>query len=75
MVLEKTLKSLLDSKIKPINAKGNQHWTFITRTDTEAEVLILWPPDAKSQIFGKDPSAGKDWGQEKKGTAEDEMVR
>ena len=73
MVLQKTLESPLDSKeIKPVNPKGNQPWIFIGRTDAEA--LILWPPDGKSQLIGKDPSAGKDWGQEEKGVTEDEMV-
>ena len=65
MVLEKTLKSPLDSKeIKPVNPKGNIHWifigTFIGRTDAEAEAPMLWPPDAKSQLIRKDPDAGKD---------------
>ena len=73
-MLEKTLKSPLDSKeIKPVNRKGNQPWPFIGRTDAEAPVL--WPPDAKSQLIGKDPDAGKDWRQKEKGTTEDEMVR
>ena len=76
VVLEKTLESPLDSKeIKPVNPKGNQPWMFIGRTDAEAEDLILWPPDANSQLIGKDPDAGKDWGQEEKGVTEDEMVR
>ena len=66
-MLEKTLKSPLDSKeIKLVNPKGNQLWIFIGRTDAEAEALILWPADVKSQLIGKDPSAGKDWGQEEK---------
>ena len=72
MVLEKLLESLLESKIKPVNPKGNKPWIFIGRTD--AEVLILWPPDAERQLTGKDPDAEKDWGQEEKGAAEDEMV-
>ena len=68
VVLEKTLESSLDSKeIKPINPKGNQSWIFIGRTDAEAEALILWPPDAKSWLTGKDLYAGNDWGQEEKG--------
>ena len=68
IVLEKTLKSPLDSKeIKPVNPKGNQSWIFIGRTDAEAESPLLWPPDTKSQLIGKDPDAGKDWGQEEKG--------
>ena len=75
VVLEKTLKSPLDNKeIKPVNPKGNQPWLFIGRTDGEAEALILWPPDAKSRLIGKDPDSGKDWGQEEKGATEDEMV-
>ena len=61
----------LDSKeIKTVNCKGNQSWIFIGRTDAEAEALILWPPDVKSQLFGKDPDAGKDWRQEEKGTTD-----
>ena len=71
VVLEKTLKSPLDSK--DINLKGNQPWIFIGRSDAEPEILILWPPDAKNWLIGKDPDAGKDWRWEK-GTAEDEMV-
>ena len=74
VVLEKTLKSSLDGKkIKPVHPKGNQSWIFIGRTDAEAEALILWPPDAKKWLIGKDPNAGKDWRQEK-GKTEDEMV-
>ena len=74
-MLEKTLESLLDCKeIKPVNPKGNQPWIFIGRTDAEAETPILWLPDAKNQLIGKDPDAGKDWRQEEKGTTEDEMV-
>ena len=66
VVLEKTLESSLDSKvIKPVNSKGNQPWMLIGRTDAEAP--ILWPPDVKSQLVGKDPDAGKDWRQEEKG--------
>ena len=73
VVLEKTLKSLLDCKeIKPVNPKGNQSWIFIGRIDVEAEAPILWPPDVKSWLIGKDPDAGKDWVQEK--ATEDEMV-
>ena len=64
LVLEKTLKSPLDNKeIKPVNPKGNQSWIFIGRTDAEAEAPILWPPDVKSWLTGKDPDAGKDWMQ------------
>ena len=74
VVLEKTLENLMDCKIKSVNPKGNQSWIFIGRTDAEAEALILWPPDAKSQFTGKDPDAGQDWRQEEKGMTEDEMV-
>ena len=75
MVLEKTPKSPLDSKeIKPVSLKEDQPWIFTGRTDAEAETLILWPPDAKSWLSGKDPDAGKDWRQEEKGKAEDKMV-
>ena len=74
VVLEKTLESPLDCKeIKPVNPKGNQSWIFIGRTDAEAETPILWPPDGKNWLIGKDPDAGKDWRQEK-GMTEDEMV-
>ena len=60
-MLEKTLESPLDSKeIQPVSPKGNQSWVFIGKTDTEAEAPILWPPDVKSQLIGKDPDAGKD---------------
>ena len=72
VVLEKTLKS--PKEIKPVNPKVNQSWIFIGRTDAEAETPILWPPDGKNWLIGKDPAAGKDWGQEEKGTMEDEMV-
>ena len=75
MVLEKTLESPLDCKeIQPVHPKGDQSWVFIGRTDVEAETPILWPPDAKSWLIGKDSDAGRDWGQEEKGTTEDEMV-
>ena len=73
-MLERTLESPLDSKIKPVNLKGNQPWIFIGRTDADAEAPILWTPDVKSQLIGKDPDAGKNWRQKEKGTAEDEMV-
>ena len=74
VVLEKTLESPLDCKeTQPVHPKGDQSWVFIGRTDVEAETLILWPPD-ESWLIGKDPDAGKDWGQEEKGTTEDEMV-
>ena len=73
VVLEKTLESPLDCKeISPVNPKENQSWIFTGRTDAEAETPILWPPDAKNWLTGKDPDAGKDW--EVKGTTEDEMV-
>ena len=75
VVLEKTLESPLNSKeIKSVNPKGNQLWIFIGRTDAKAEASILWSPDAKSQLIGKDPDAGKDWGYEQKGATEDEVV-
>ena len=67
VVLEKIPEGPLDSKIKPVNPKGNQPWIFIGRTDVEAEAPILWPPDVKSQHIIKDPDAGKDWGQEEQG--------
>ena len=74
-MLEKTLESLLDcKKIKSVNHKGNWPCIFIGGTDAKAEALILWPPDAKGQLTGKDPDAGKDWGQEEKGVTEDEMA-
>ena len=73
--LEKTLESPLDSQeIKPVHPKGNQCWIFIGRTDAEAETPVLWPPDANSQLIGKDPDAGKDWGLEEKGATEDELI-
>ena len=75
VVLEKTLKSPLDCKeIQPVHPKGDQSWVFTGRTDAEAETPILWPPHAKSWLTGKDPDAGRDWGQEEKGTTEDEMA-
>ena len=75
VVLEKTLKSPLDSKeTQPVNPKGNQSQIFIGRTDAEAETPIFWPPDVKSQLIRKDLDAGKDWRQEEKGTTEDEMA-
>ena len=75
VVLEKTLESPLDCKeIKVVDPKGNQSWLFIGRTDAEAESPILWPPDAKNFLIGKNPDAGKDWRREEKGTTEDEMV-
>ena len=75
VVLEKTLESPLDSKeIKQVNPNGNQTWIIVGRTDDEVKVPILWPPDVKSQLIGKDSDAGKDWGYEEKGTTENEMV-
>ena len=75
VVLEKTLGSPLNCKdIQPINPKGNHSWIFIGRTDAEAEIPILWPPDAKNWLIGKDLDAGKDWRQEEKRTIGDEMV-
>ena len=75
MELEKTLESPLDNKeIKPVNPKGNQPWIFIGRTDAEAEVPILRPPDVRNQLIRKDPDTGKDWRQKEKGVAEDELV-
>ena len=76
MVLEKTHESLFDyMEIKPVNPKRNQPWIFIGRTDAEAEAPILWPPDSKIWLTGKDPDAGKDWRREEKETTEDETVR
>ena len=72
IVLNKTLESPLDCKIKSVSPKRNQPWIFIGRTNAEA--AILWPPDVKNQLFGKDLDAGKDWRQEEKGATEDEMV-
>ena len=75
MVLEKTLESPLDSKeIQLVHPKGDQSWVFIGRTDAEAETPILWLPHVKSWLIGKDPDAGRDWGQEEKGMTEDEMA-
>ena len=75
MVLEKTLESPLDCKeIQPVNPKGNLSWILIGRTDAEAEAPILWSPDMKNWLTGKDHDTGKDWRQEEKGMTEDEMV-
>ena len=75
VMLEKTLKSPLDCKeIQPVHPKGDQSLLFFGRTDAEAETPVLWPPDGKSWLIGKDPDAGRDWGQEEKGMTEDEMV-
>ena len=75
VMLEKTLESPLDCKeIKPVNSKRDQSWIFIGGTNAEAEALILWPPDMKNWLIGKNPDAGKGWGQEEKESTEDEMV-
>ena len=83
MVLDKTLESLgvqesknpLDCKeIQPVHSKGDQPWVFFGRTDAKAETPVLWPPNAKSLLIGTDSDAGGDWGQEEKGTTEDEMA-
>ena len=74
-VLEKTPERPLDCKeIQPVHPKGDQSWVFIGRTDVEAEAPIIWPPHVKSWLIGKDSEAGRDWGQEEKGTTEDEMA-
>ena len=74
-MLEKILESPLDYEvIQPVHPNGDQSWVFIGRTDVEAETPVLWPPDAKRWLIWKDPDAGKDWGEEEKGTTEDEMV-
>ena len=75
VMLEKTLESPLDCKeIQPVHPEGDQSWVMIGRTDVEAETPILWPPDVKIWLIGKDPDAGRDWGHEEKGTTEDEMA-
>ena len=75
VVLEKTLESPLDcNEIQPVHSKGDQSWVFIGRTDAEVETPILWPPHVKSWLIGKDPDAGRDWGQEEKGTTGEEMA-
>ena len=75
MVLEKTIESPLDYKeIKQVHPKGNQSWTFIGRSEVEAETPILWPPDRRKWLIGENPDAGKDWRQDEKGTTEYEMV-
>ena len=76
VVLEKTLESPLDCKeIQPVYSEGDQPWDFFGRNDTEAKTPVLWPPPEKSWLIGKDSDAGRDWGQEEKGTTEDEMAR
>ena len=75
VVLEKTLESPLDCKeIQPVHSEGDQPWDFFGRNDAKAETLVLWPPHAKSWLIGQDSDAGRDWGQEEKGTTEDEMA-
>ena len=74
MVLEKTLESPLDCKIKPVSPKGSQSWILTGRTEAEAEAPILWSPDAKNWLIRKNPDAGKDWRLEEKGPTEDEKV-
>ena len=74
VMLEKNLENPLDSKIKSVNPKGNQPWIFIGRTNANAEAPILWPPDAKNWLIGKDPDAGKDWRQEEEGTTDSKMI-
>ena len=76
VVIEKTFESLLDCKeIQPVNPKGSQPWIFIWRTDADAEAPILWSPDVKNRLIGKDPDAGKHWRQKEKGATEGEMAR
>ena len=75
MVLEKTFESPLDCKeIQPVHSEGDQPWDFFGRNDAKAETPVLWPPHAQSWVIGKDSDAGRDWGQEEKGTTEDEMA-
>ena len=75
MVLEKTLESPLDCKeIQPVHSEGDQPWDFFGGKDAETETPVLWPPHAKSRLSGKHSDAGRDWGQEEKGTTEDEMA-
>ena len=73
--LNQLIVKKINTEVKPVNRKGNQHWIFIGRTDAEVEAPILWPPNAKNWLIGKDPDAEKDWRQEEKWTTEDEMVR
>ena len=75
VVLDKTLESPLNCKeIQLVHPKGDQSWVFFGRSDAKAETPVLWAPHAKSWLIGKDPDAGRDWGQEEKGTTEDEMA-
>ena len=73
-IVEDSWESLDSEEIQPVSPKENQSWIFIGRTDAEAETSVLWPPDAKNWLHGKDPDAGKDWRWEEKGMTEDEMV-
>ena len=73
--VNKEIEKPVCKEVKPVHPKGNQSWISIGRTDAEAEAPILWPPDAKSRLSGKDSDAGKDWRQKEKGAAKDEMVR
>ena len=74
-MLEKTRESPLDCKeIQPVHSEGDQPWDFFGRNDAKAEAPVLWPPHAKNCLIGKDSDTGKDWGQEEKGTTEDEMA-
>jgi len=73
VVLEKTLSPLDCKEIQPVHSEGNQPWDFFGKNDAKAETPVLWPPHAKSWLIGKDPDAGRDWGQEEKGMTEDEM--
>ena len=74
LLLDKTLESPLDCRDQPVHSKGDQSWVFFGRNDAKAETPVLWPPRAKSGLIGKDSDAGRDWGQEEKGTTEDEMA-
>ena len=74
VVLENTCESSLDCKIKPVKPKRNQPWIFLGKTNSEAETPIVWSPDVKSQLIGKDPDAGKDWRQEEKGVTEERLL-
>ena len=76
MVLEKSLESPLDYKdIQPVHSEGDKPWDFFERNDAKAETPVLWPPHLKSLLIGKNSDAGRDWGQQEKGTTEDEMAR
>ena len=76
MVLQKTLESPLDCKeIQPVHSEGDQPWDFFGRNDAKAETPVLWPPHETSLLIGKNPDAGRDWGQEEKGTTEDQIAK